>query len=71
MVRTILAIVGAGLAGMGGAYVLNSNVDKLPDSLKGADFKSALFASVVIAVPAVIAYGLIAGLSHNPVGLPK
>ncbi len=70
MVRIILAVAAAGLAGMGGAYLLNANVDKLPDSLKNADFKSALFASVVVAIPAVIAYGLVSGVRHNAVGLP-
>lgn len=70
MVRTLLAVVAAGLAGMGGAYLLNANADKLPDAVKQADFKSALFASVVVAIPAVIAYGLISGVRHNAVGLP-
>jgi hypothetical protein len=70
MVRIVLAVLAGGLAGMGGAYLLNANADKLPDSVKAGDFKSALFASVVVAVPAVIAYGLVAGVRHNAVGLP-
>jgi hypothetical protein len=71
--RTLFAILAAAGAGFAGSYLYNAYVfPNLPTSVTGTNtsLQNTAIMAVAVAVPAVIAYGMVAGLHHNAAGLP-
>lgn len=69
--RTLLAILAAAAGGMAGAYIFGNYVaGNLPDAVMKDKTYSSIANAMAVATPAVIAYGLVAGLHHNKAGLP-
>lgn len=69
--RTLLALLAASAGGMVGAYVYGSYIaPNMPDAVAKNSTVNALVSGAIVSVPAVIAYGLVAGIHHNKVGLP-